>query len=697
MSLYTNFQDFARAIKIALQKKADKSYVDTNIDTINAYLDTKVDKVAGYGLSENDFTDARLTKLNGIEDGAEVNVQANWTQSNSSEDDFIKNKPTLATVATSGDYDDLTNKPTIPTVPTNISAFTNDVPYATETYVNNGLDDKVDKVAGKGLSTEDFTSAEKTKLATVQANAEENVQANWSQTDNTKDDFIKNKPTKVSDFTNDSNFTTKTYVDGALDDKVDKVSGKQLSTEDFTTAEKTKLSGIEDGAEANVQADWTQSDNTKDDYIKNKPTLATVATSGSYNDLSNKPTIPVVPTNVSAFTNDAGYITKAVDDLTNYYIKTDTYTKTEVNTLINNITKVTIQIVQELPADPSPNVIYFVPKSTAGTNNGYYEYIYVNNNWELIGDTEVDLSDYATITYVDTGLGGKVDKVTGYGLSKNDFTDALLTKLNGIEAGAEANVQSNWNETNSSSDAYIQNKPTNVSAFTNDANYTTKSYVDGALDDKVDKVTGKQLSTEDFTTAEKTKLSGIEAGAEENVQSDWSQADNTKDDFIKNKPTKVSDFTNDSNFTTKTYVDGALDDKVDKVTGYGLSKNDFTDALLTKLNGIEDGAEENVQSDWNQTNTSADDFIKNKPTDLGDFTNNAGYATQTWVDNNYVELPSNPNDEQVIRYNATSGEWGASDDWLDDAEMIAVLSPITDFVTMNGDYLGISSTSIVAL
>ena len=38
--------------------------------------------------------------------------------------------------------------------------------------------------------------------------------------------------------------------------------------------------------------------------------LATVATSGSYADLSNKPTIPTVPANVSAFTNDAGYLTQ---------------------------------------------------------------------------------------------------------------------------------------------------------------------------------------------------------------------------------------------------------------------------------------------------------------------------------------------------------------------------------------------------
>jgi len=41
--------------------------------------------------------------------------------------------------------------------------------------------------------------------------------------------------------------------------------------------------------------------------------LATVATTGSYNDLSNKPTIPVIPTNVSAFINDAGYLTQHQD------------------------------------------------------------------------------------------------------------------------------------------------------------------------------------------------------------------------------------------------------------------------------------------------------------------------------------------------------------------------------------------------
>ncbi|MCQ2581629.1 MAG: hypothetical protein MJ170_01455 [Alphaproteobacteria bacterium] len=44
--------------------------------------------------------------------------------------------------------------------------------------------------------------------------------------------------------------------------------------------------------------------------------LSTVATSGSYNDLSNKPTIPTVPTTISSFTNDSGYITNSYHDST---------------------------------------------------------------------------------------------------------------------------------------------------------------------------------------------------------------------------------------------------------------------------------------------------------------------------------------------------------------------------------------------
>jgi hypothetical protein len=55
-------------------------------------------------------------------------------------------------------------------------------------------------------------------------------------------------------------------------------------------------------------------------------------------------------------------------------------------------------------------------------------------------------------------LGGKVDKVSGKGLSTNDYTTEEKNKLSGISAGAEVNVQSDWNAT--SGDAFIKNKPT---------------------------------------------------------------------------------------------------------------------------------------------------------------------------------------------------------------------------------------------
>lgn len=59
----------------------------------------------------------------------------------------------------------------------------------------------------------------------------------------------------------------------------------------MTPEQFNKLKGIASGAEVNVQANWKQTDTTKDDYIKNKPSLKTVATSGQFKDLYNKPTL----------------------------------------------------------------------------------------------------------------------------------------------------------------------------------------------------------------------------------------------------------------------------------------------------------------------------------------------------------------------------------------------------------------------
>lgn len=91
----------------------------------------------------------------------------------------------LAPIAMSGSYADLTNTPTIPDVSTK----------ADITYVDTKTDTKVDKVAGKQLSTNDYTTADQTKLASIAANAEVNIQSDWNITDSASDAYIKNKPT----------------------------------------------------------------------------------------------------------------------------------------------------------------------------------------------------------------------------------------------------------------------------------------------------------------------------------------------------------------------------------------------------------------------------------------------------------------------------------------------------------------------
>lgn len=73
--------------------------------------------------------------------------------------------------------------------------------------------------------------------------------------------------------------------------KVDAQEGMGLSANSFSDDEKQKLSGIEQGAEVNMQSDWHEDDETSDAFIKNKPRLASVALSGAYSDLLGTPVV----------------------------------------------------------------------------------------------------------------------------------------------------------------------------------------------------------------------------------------------------------------------------------------------------------------------------------------------------------------------------------------------------------------------
>lgn len=91
---------------------------------------------------------------------------------------------------------------------------------------------------------------------------------------------------------------------------------------------------------------------------------------------------------------------------------TDYFTAAEIadieSDIISQIDTLKKQIVQTLPvSDIDPNTIYLVPKQTSSQGDIYDEYLYINNAWEHIGSTEVDLTNYYNKTQTDALLNAK--------------------------------------------------------------------------------------------------------------------------------------------------------------------------------------------------------------------------------------------------------------------------------------------------
>lgn len=129
-------------------------------------------------------------------------------------------------------------------------------------------------VEGKGLSTNDYVTADKTKVTNINEVVEaatKNITATGISITLDKRNLVTNVVENI-----ELNLPASTTA----------LAGLMLPSD------KTKLNGIAAGAEVNVNADWNATEG--DALILNKPTLATVATSGSYNDLTEKPTIPTV-------------------------------------------------------------------------------------------------------------------------------------------------------------------------------------------------------------------------------------------------------------------------------------------------------------------------------------------------------------------------------------------------------------------
>lgn len=351
------------------------------------------------------------------------------------------------------------------------------------------------------------------------------------------------------------------------------------------------------GGGATITVDDTLSD-TSTNPVQNKVIKAAI--DAKQNTLT--PSVDyVVPSEITDF------ITKSVDDLINYYKKTETYTQTEINQMISAIPKFSISVVDELPTtDISDTTIYLV-KTGESSQNLYTEYIYVNNAWEELGTQSVDLTGYAKETWVTTQLGSYrtsaaqdeidkkfVEKVTGKGLSTNDYTTEEKTKLAGLSNYDDAEIKTELNKKVNKPDTIeegvlcyntsgkeiirgLTGSGVSVEIDSNNIpdNNAVKEYIASKLDNKVDKVSGKGLSTNDFDNRYKLHVDALETNfgnlsvvSYVPIDDDAAAAVLIRGDGIKNELDSI-----------KTNVKN----KVDKETGYGLSKNNYDDDAVANV------------------------------------------------------------------------------------------------------------------
>lgn len=241
-------------------------------------------------------------------------------------------------------------------------------------------------------------------------------------------------------------------------------------------------------------------------------------------------------------------------------------------------------------------------------------------------------------TTIATQIGGKVDKVNGKGLSTNDYTTGEKNKLAGIAAGANKTIIDS--ALSSTSTNPVQNKVVttqinNLNTLVGDT--IVSDQISTAIADKVDKVPGKGLSTNDYTTAEKNKLSGIASGAEVNQ--------NAFSNVIVGSTTVAADTAAD----TLTLVAGnnvtltpdATNDKITiaaKDTTYSAATTSAPGLMSasdkTKLNGIATGATKiTVDSALSSTSTNP---VQNKVVNTAISSLNAlvgDTAVSTQIDN----------------------------------------------------------------
>lgn len=167
-----------------------------------------------------------------------------------------------------------------------------------------------------------------------------------------------------------------TKIKEMLGQKVSTEEGKGLSSNDFTNELKNKLDGI--AAEATKVIVDSALSNTSTNAVQNKTVNAALAEKAPLDS-------PIFTGTPKAPTATAG-----TKDTT---IATTAFVTNAIATAVAGISTLSFEVVSTLPESGKTATIYL--KSKTGTTNDIYdEYIWVNEKWELIGSTSVDLTGY---------------------------------------------------------------------------------------------------------------------------------------------------------------------------------------------------------------------------------------------------------------------------------------------------------------
>ena len=301
-----NYDD--TAIKADIAKKADATAMSTA-------LEGKVDKVEGKVLSSNDYTTAEKEKLAGLSNYNDTEIKADIAKKANAADVYTQTQVNT-------ELDKKADKTTVETLTTTVDGKANKATTIsgygiTDAYTKTEVDAKVSSVYKyKGsVANESALPTEGQVVGDVYNLEDTGMNVAWTGEGGdklgsvvdltpylTKEDAGKTYAAKATTLAGYgiTDAYTQSAVDTELNKKVDKETGKQLSTNDYTTAEKTKLTGIATGAEVN-----------KIDAVKVNGTALGITDKAVNIDLSN-------------------YATKS-ETLAGYGI-TNAYTKNEVNT-----------------------------------------------------------------------------------------------------------------------------------------------------------------------------------------------------------------------------------------------------------------------------------------------------------------------------------------------------------------------------